>query len=128
LAAISYDAILVFSILFFAGLAVFPLTRGEISLLYQLYLLAIIYFYFAWSWTHGGQTLGMRSWGVRVEREDGEWPSWRDASIRFGIAIISLACAGLGFARAAFDPQNRAWHDEFSRTRLVFVPKKGAKP
>lgn len=117
--AIIYDAMLLFSFLFFAGLLVLPITPEGGHPLFQLYLLAVSFLYFGWPWVKGGQTLGMKAWRFRVEQLDGSRITWSQAAIRFAVSILSWLPAGFGYWRALADPQRRAWHDQASRTRLV---------
>lgn len=123
LAAMCYDAILLFAVLFLATALVLPLTRGHAihsgNLPYDLYLLLCSYLYFAWQWTHGGQTLGMRAWRIRLVDAGGGGVSWRTATLRFCLALLSLAALGFGFLWARFDPRGLAFHDRYSRTRLL---------
>jgi uncharacterized RDD family membrane protein YckC len=123
LAAASYDLLLILALLMvLTGLAI--LVRGGAaidpgSLWFQALLIASWWLYFAWSWTHGGQTLGMRAWrlvltGTRADSRIG----WRAASIRFVGAGLSLLPAGLGFVWSLVDRDGRAWHDRLSRTTL----------
>lgn len=124
LAAIFYDALLLFSLLFAVTLfLVLPLNQGNAvssgNPLYQATLLLLIYAYFVWHWTHGGQTLGMRAWKIRLVGMDGSAVNQRQASLRFLLAILSGLCLGLGFAWAIFTPDRYTWHDRFSRTCLI---------
>lgn len=86
-------------------------------------LLLVTFGFFAKFWTHGGQTLGMQVWGIRVQNADGSAISLMQALLRFIVAIASWLCLGLGFVWSLFDKQNRAWHDRYSDTRLVRIPK-----
>ncbi|MFS0828564.1 RDD family protein [Pseudomonas phoenicis] len=86
-------------------------------------LLFALFGFFAKFWTHGGQTLGMQAWGVRVQNADGSAISLWQALLRFMVAIASWLCLGLGFFWALFDKHQRTWHDLYSNTRLVRVPK-----
>lgn len=125
LLAMLYDALLLGSVLFLATLVVLPLTRGEAirpgNPYYGTYLLGISYLYFAWPWIHGGQTLGMRAWGILIVRAGGGAPRIRDTLLRFGGALISWLLLGSGFLYAAADPQARTLHDILSGTRLIRV-------
>ena len=71
------------------------------------------------SWRHGGQTLGMRPWKLKVVAANGGTPSWRAAWLRYAVGTLSLLLAGAGFWWAWFDRGKLAWHDRFSATRLV---------
>ncbi len=85
----------------------------------QLTLLAVTAAYFVISWTRIGQTIGMRAWRLRLQREDGERIAvWR-ALARFFLAIVSLVVSGIGFWWALFDPQKRTLHDRLCGTVMV---------
>ena len=149
LAALLYDSLLVIAILFIAALPL-PLVEEPVRTLWwartlqQLYLLTAWFLFFGWFWTHGGQTVGMKAWRVKLLRENGDKPSWRDALIRFaassGCFCLLLTLFGLGvlsgkitfiltgmtfgfaFLWILIDRESCAWHDRLSRTRLVVVP------
>lgn len=76
------------------------------------------------SWRHGGQTLGMRPWRLKVTAADGGAPSWRALCVRYAVATVSLLLGGLGFWWAWVDRERLTWHDRASGTRIVRMPKK----
>ena len=125
LAAILYDSLLLFSILFFATLILLPTTGGEAfassNHLYHLYLSACSFLYFGWQWVRGGQTLGMRAWRIRLTTIDGHAINWKLAGIRFLLAAISWLTCGAGFLWIYFDRDGLALHDRFSGTKLIRV-------
>jgi len=127
LGAIIYDTLLLFSALVACTLVLLPFNGGKAiqphNILYKVYLLGVSFVYFGWQWTRGGHTLGMRSWRIRVENEDGSRITWAQAALRFLTAIVSWLTAGLGFLWSLFDRRRRCWHDLASRTRLVTVPR-----
>lgn len=129
LAALLYDGLLVAASLFVASIPPFvfngstPITEPWVKALFQLYLLLVMFLYFAWHWRCGGQTLGMRAWRLRLLRMDGRPATWGDCAMRFLAAILSLAPAGLGLIWSLFDTQGLALHDRLSRTRLVLTVK-----
>ncbi|OQW90417.1 MAG: hypothetical protein BWK79_19975 [Beggiatoa sp. IS2] len=122
-AAIIYDSLLLFSVLFFAGLLAYPVTRGQSSIIYTIYVWGVSFLYFGWQWLHGGQTLGMRTWFVQLQPTDGYQLTWRHVFIRFLVAILSWLPLGLGFFWALVDEQQRTWHDRASKTRLILLTK-----
>ena len=135
LGAMLYDGLLLIGVLMVATALFLPLTGGEavvsgrnpvLEWLYRAALLALIVGFFGVFWTLRGQTLGMASWRLRVEREDGTLLGWGDSVRRLAWALVSLLPLGLGFLWVLFDPQKRAWHDSLSRTRVVVVPKASA--
>ena len=127
-----YDSLLLLALLMIVtalfllltgGEAIDPRTQPVLEFIYRLVLLLLIVGFFGVSWTRSGQTLGMATWRLRVEREDGRRLTWGDTLRRLGWALVSLLPAGLGFAWVLVDPERRAWHDRLSRTRIVVVPK-----
>lgn len=87
-------------------------------------LLFMLFGFFAKFWTHGGQTLGMQVWGVRVQNADGSAISLWQALLRFVVSIGSWLCLGLGFLWVLVDKRKRSWHDMYSETQLVRIPKR----
>lgn len=138
LAAIGYDAVLVFGVLllvwtlfYFVLAAITGQEAVGQSPLAQLYwplaLLSMVGFH-AWFWTHGGQTLGMKSWRIRVVDAQGRDPTLGQAVARYLWAWVSAAALGLGFLWLLFDRERLTWHDRLSGTRLVMTVKRGGRP
>lgn len=125
LAAIVYDLLLLFAVLFAATAILLPFTHGEAisnnSLVYPLYLLAWTYVFFTWQWTHGGQTLGMRAWKIKLTDQSGHIIGWGTAGKRFFLAILSWLFAGAGYVWVLFDPEKLTFHDRYSGTRLIKI-------
>ncbi len=127
-----YDSLLLLAVLMVATAPFLPLTGGEavdpgthpmLALAYRLVLLLLVVGFYGLFWTRRGQTLGMASWRLRVEREDGQLLTWGDTLRRLAWTLLSLLPFGLGFAWILLDPQRRAWHDRLSRTRVVVLGK-----
>lgn len=79
--------------------------------------------FFAKFWTHNGQTLGMQVWRIRVQNQNGSAISVWQALVRFMAAIASWACLGLGFFWVLVSKNKRSWHDSFSESCIVQLPK-----
>jgi uncharacterized RDD family membrane protein YckC len=128
LAAAFYDAFLLFALWFAAAAAMLPLTGGEAvgpgNPLFTSYLFLVAFLFFGWFWTHGGQTLGMRAWRLRVQRRDGGPLTWSHALLRFLVAIPSWLLLGAGFLWALVDRDGQTWHDRYSETVVVRVSSK----
>jgi uncharacterized RDD family membrane protein YckC len=122
-AVMIYDSLLLFSVLFFAGLLAYPVTQGQSSFVYTIYLWGVIFLYFGWQWLRGGQTLGMRTWHIQLQPINGNQLTWRQVFIRFSVAIVSWLVFGLGFFWVIIDERHRTWHDLASKTRLVLIAK-----
>jgi uncharacterized RDD family membrane protein YckC len=132
LGAVLYDAMLLLAVLMIATALFLPLTGGEaldpdahpaLEFIYRTVLVLLIIGYFGIFWTRRGQTLGMASWRLRIERNDGAPLDWRDTAVRLAAAVLSWMPFGLGYLWIAVDPQRRAWHDRLSGTRILLVPK-----
>ena len=126
LAAMIYDSLLIFAVLFFAATVALIFNQGEAiesSILFSLFLLFIIMTYYAWFWQKSGQTLGMSAWKIRIVTEAGETPGWRICYQRLACALLSMLCLGTGYWWRLFKPYT--WHDRLSHTRIIkFTPSK----
>lgn len=151
LMAIMYDLFLLLALLFIATSAVMVFNQGNAIApghpLYAFYvtcLLIISFCFYGWFWTHGGQTLGMKTWKMKLQQSNAQSITWPLALIRFTTTIISLlvivwavkyasdrsltmtiwpvagiGLAGISFFWSLFDPQRRTWHDIASNCVLV---------
>jgi len=123
LGALLYDGLLLFGVLFAANLVLIPFIGvadpSRPHPLLTLYDLSVIYLFYAWFWVHGGQTLGMKTWRLRLIADDGRPIGWRRATLRFLAAGASLAAFGLGWLWVVLDPDRLAWHDRLSGTRVI---------
>jgi len=133
LAAILYDSLLLFGLMALASALMLLVTGGRLAdpdrpmvlvwMLRGLFVLIPIGF-FSWFWTHGGQTLGMRAWRLKLVSRSGQTVTLRQALIRLAAAVLSFLPAGLGLLWVLVDRQHRAWHDRLSGTALVVLVKK----
>ncbi len=128
LGAMFYDGLLLLALLMMLSYPYVWLTGGAkpgllVKTLYQLYLLAICFFYYTGFWVRGGQTLGLRTWRMKLVLNDGGPITWAIASKRFAWAWLSLLCLGLGFLWVMYDRNKLAWHDRLSGTKLIRLPK-----
>jgi uncharacterized RDD family membrane protein YckC len=132
LAALLYDALLLLALLILGTACFLPFTGGEAITFARFPLLAVLHAavvavlivgYYGLPWTRQGQTLGMASWRLRVERADGGMLTWQDTIVRVAAGVLSLMPAGLGWLWILVDRDRRAWHDRLSGTRVVVVPK-----
>jgi uncharacterized RDD family membrane protein YckC len=136
LLAIAYDALLALALsLVVTGIAML-LTGGGLASpgrpawlghVYRAALFLITYGFFAWFWMHGGQTLGMRAWRIRLVNASGRPVSHRQTAVRFAGAWLSALVLGCGYLWMLVDRDRRSWHDRLSGTRLELLPKTGRK-
>ena len=132
LAAVFYDVLVLIAIWMFAAALVLLAFHGEVDVAHQpaLYhfvlqgvLLALTALYFVFSWSRGGQTIGMRAWRLRVTDAVGGAPGWRALWLRYLVGAIGLLAGGLGFWWAWIDRDRLAWHDRASGTRMQRIDK-----
>jgi uncharacterized RDD family membrane protein YckC len=147
LAAMIYDGILVFGVVFIVSYVLltalrwsYPLSGVQRGVL-QLALFIAFGVYFVSCWARSGQTLALKTWRLRVVGVDGVPPGTLRATLRYlaawnlwlpgllaaavleGGAGTRLAVLAAGFALllipALVDPERRLLHDRWSGTRLV---------
>jgi uncharacterized RDD family membrane protein YckC len=144
-AAILYDGLLLLAVLFFASLIIMlPLKityEHPYYFLFIIYIYSIPFIFLGWFWTRSGQTLGMKTWHIFVQQQNGELINWKQAFLRYISALSFWLPAALyplifpnysqGFLLLAFfpvffdylwcliDPGKKALHDIISQTRLT---------
>jgi len=147
LAAMTYEAVLLFGLVFVVSFAVlfltgwtYPLTAPQRGLL-QGVLFCAIGAYFVYCWVRTGQTLAMKSWRLHVVDRDGKPPSLLRAAMRYllawslflpGLLVIALtgtdlvwnllALAGsvlLMLLPARLGPHRQLLHDRLLGTRVI---------
>jgi uncharacterized RDD family membrane protein YckC len=118
-----YDSLLLIALVFIATwpfIAFFgDSTHGWRRHLLQGWIVVVAGAYLVWFWTRSGQTLPMKTWGIRVVRADGAALGTARAIHRYVLALLGLAALGLGFAWALFDPERQFLHDRLAGTALV---------
>lgn len=146
MACFLYEGVLLFGVLMVAGLVYGAVTDQRHALLgrhgLQAFLFVVLGLYFAWFWSHGGQTVAMKTWRIRVVRADGAPLSVARALLRYLLgwlwfvpALLALWWAGAASAGPIFGalaagvagyaglarlrPDRQFWHDVAGGTRLV---------
>lgn len=103
--------------------------------LFSSFLFLVCFFFYAWFWTHDGQTLGMRAWKIRVQQPDGKGITWWQALVRFLLAslwvlpviyarkVVGLSLGlslSVGIAFLLLTMASRL-HERYSATQLVLI-------
>jgi uncharacterized RDD family membrane protein YckC len=140
-----YESVILFGVVFFAGYLFGTLTQQRSGLAHHNLLAAwiglVVGVYFVWFWTHGGQTLPMKTWRLRVVSAGGTPVSVVRAVVRYlltwlwflpplalhpllGLSVpATLGAAALWFtlwtAAARLDGERQFLHDRLAGTRIV---------
>lgn len=76
--------------------------------------------YFPWFWARGGQTLGMRPFGLVVVRDaDGGRIGWGSAILRLIGLWVSAVVVYIGFIWIFIDKRHRGWQDLIAGTVMI---------
>jgi uncharacterized RDD family membrane protein YckC len=147
LAVMTYEAVLLFGVVFVTGYALLalagwthPLQPAQRRVL-QAVLFAVIGVYFVYCWVRTGQTLPMKSWRLRVVDRDGSLLSPARAALRYLLAwslfapgLLVIALAGVGglqsllvllasllamLAVARLDRRGQLLHDRILGSRVI---------
>ena len=141
-----YEGVLLFGVLMIAGIAFSSITGQRHALVgrhgLQVFVFFVLGLYFTWFWTHGGQTVAMKAWHIRVVDQRQAALTWPRAIVRYllawgwfapALAVLAftplrspgqvatvllvgvLAYAGL----ARLHPQRQYLHDVLAGTRLI---------
>jgi len=146
MAAFVYEGVLLFGVLAIAGYLYSSLTQQRHALHglagLQAFLFVVLAIYFTWFWSHGGQTVAMRAWHVRLVTRDGRPVTQARALSRYLASWVwfvpALASASLAHLQSAaqilallfvwvvayaltalMHPERQFWHDALCGTRLV---------
>ena len=146
MAAFAYEGVLLFGVVMIAGYLYSSLTQQRHALQgqrgLQAFLFIVLATYFVWFWSHGGQTVAMRAWHLRLVTHAGLPVRQGRALLRylaswlwFVPALATAWLAGLHSAAQIFglmatgviayallallQPERQFWHDALCGTRLV---------
>ena len=110
---------------FSAGLLAEPGRPLWLASIHRISLVLVTVGFFGGFWTHGGQTLGMRAWRLRLVSSAGHGAvNWKQSLLRLASACLSVGAFGLGFFWIWIDPKRLTWHDRLSGTQLILLPKR----
>ncbi len=148
-----YESMLLFGVVAFAG-ALFSVLLEQRHALYlrhqlQYVLFVVLGLYFVWFWTHGGQTLAMKTWRIRLTTSTGKAIGYRRALLRYLLAwfwflpgmavawaigvqgwallLIPMSNVILWALTAWLDPQRQFLHDRIAGTQIIAMPAEPPK-
>lgn len=124
ISALLYDLILLCAVWFVAAIP-FIIWQGSAfqespvaSLTFQIYLVTLTYLYLTYFWVNSGQTPGLRTWKLRLVREDGYLLTRYNANLRF-ILIIPLCL--IGWIGLFITPKQQSLQDIFAKTKITSI-------
>ena len=117
LLAFLYDSFLLIALFFAVTTVALFLNNGEAieSVLYKLMLIPVAGLFYVWFWMHGGQTLGMRAWRIKLVNSQSLQPSWQQCVQRY---VLGLLTFGISYLFIIFNAQGHALHDSLSHTYI----------
>lgn len=120
--AFLYDLLLL-SAVWFASALPFVLFHGSeftgtplILLFFQLYLIAITYYYLTYFWTQTGQTPGLRTWKLRLVRQDDYLLTRQNANLRFLTAALFFS---IGWITLFWPSKRQTLQDWLAGTKII---------
>lgn len=93
--------------------------------IYFIGWIGVLVGFFLHSWCISGQTIGMRTWRIRLIPVDTtiKMVSLRQAALRCILGSAGLVFFGAGYWYRWFDTEGNTWHDKMTGTRVVMEPK-----
>jgi len=118
IAAFLYDCLLLIAIFFLITSIAIAFNNGQaiqhVGFYVGLYLFA--FFFFDWFWRHGGQTLGMRAWRLKVEGAEGGIITFKQSALRYFSGSILF---GVTLIYTLISTRSQALHDVISKTKII---------
>ncbi|ROH87886.1 RDD family protein [Stagnimonas aquatica] len=153
LVALAYDGLLYVALLMAGLVLAIPFVAFVVAddartplhnyVILQAYGFVVGAGFFGWSWTRGGQTLGMRVWRLQVRRLDGARLRWPVAILRFAAGLVPVlaglwlgkqfgatayGAALLGYLPCLLSSRGQAFNDLIAGTEVVELPRPVAPP
>lgn len=89
---------------------------------------ATIGFFFCYFWHKSGETLGMKTWRIKIVNESNlNPPDYKNCIVRCLCAPISLLLFGAGYWLMYTNAQRQTLHDKISKTRTLLLAKEAKK-
>lgn len=149
-----YESLLLFGVLFIAGWIFGTLLQQRHALYLrhglQYWLFVVIGVYFIWFWSHGGQTLAMKTWRIRLVSNNGAPVSIARAAARYllswlwfvpglllaklldahGWLLVAIPAANVALwaGLALLNPTRQFMHDRIAGTKLIQFSLRDKQP
>lgn len=81
-------------------------------------------FFFCYFWKKSGQTLGMKTWRMKMyDAHSMQLPSYSQCVIRCCCAPFSMLLLGIGYWLMYLNTDRQTLHDKLSKTRILLLAK-----
>nr|WP_268793435.1 RDD family protein [Noviherbaspirillum sp. Root189] len=153
LASMLYESMLLFGVVFVSEWLFSTMLEQRHALylrnISQVWLFLVIGVYFVWFWTHGGQTLAMKTWRIKLVTADGNaigfkravgrhllawmWilpgfaAAWATGAKGWMLILIPAANVLLWTLTVLLDPNRQFLHDRIAGTRVIGVSDQAVK-
>ena len=119
-AAFLYDCLLLVAIFFVVTAIAITFNDGQAIQFfgYKLLLYVIGFLFFDWFWMHGGQTLGMRAWKIKLSSTNNASLTHVQCLQRY---LLGTLCFAITLLWMFFREDGAALHDHFSNTKIVII-------
>ena len=87
--------------------------------LLQVWLALVAGLYFTWFWVHGGQTIAMKTWRLKITDRQGRKLTASRAILRYLVALAGFFFFGAGLLWALFDREKLFLHDRLLSTLVI---------
>ncbi|MBU6438411.1 MAG: RDD family protein, partial [Betaproteobacteria bacterium] len=92
MACFIYEGVLLFGVVMIAGWLFSTLTQQRNALTHrhelQAFLFLVLGIYFIWFWSHGGQTVAMKTWHIRLLSAEGLPLSEKASGMRYILSWV----------------------------------------
>ncbi|MCJ8315194.1 MAG: RDD family protein [Saccharospirillaceae bacterium] len=92
---------------------------GKLTTVLQVTLMLCYFLYYHFSYVNGGQTIGMKSWKIKLESQTGKL-KLSQTLVRFVLAWPSFFLCGLGYLSALKNEHCLSIPDKYSGTAIIY--------
>ena len=138
LAAIVYDSLLVMAVSIFYGAIMTGInvlvkgapgageriSWGAFGVPVFIGWILTLAFFFCYFWHKSGQTLGMKTWRIKMyDANSMQLPSASQCILRCCYAPFSMLLLGMGYWWMYLNPDRQTLHDKLTQTRILLLAK-----
>jgi uncharacterized RDD family membrane protein YckC len=77
--------------------------------------------FFCFFWKKSGQTLGMKTWHLKILNQHNRYPDYKQSLLRCLIAPFSFFLFGIGYWWIFTNPERQTLHDQITKTKTLLI-------